>query len=104
VYLDDVIVIGRTFQEHLRNLQEVFKWYREARLKLNPEKCQLFHKEVRYLRHMVSPEGITTHPEKQNRTRIANPEEQTRNKKLLGPVPLLKTVYFQFCRRCETAD
>jgi hypothetical protein len=59
VYLDDVIVIGRTFQEHLANLR-----FREARLKLNPEKCQLFKKEVRYLVHIVSPEGITTDPEK----------------------------------------
>jgi hypothetical protein len=64
VYLDDVIVIGRTFQEHLLNLQKVFQWFREAHLKLNLEKCQLFQKEVRYLGHIVSPEGITTDPEK----------------------------------------
>jgi hypothetical protein len=64
VYLDDVIVIGRTFQEHLFNLRKVFQLFREARLKLNPEKCQLLQKEVRYLGHIVSPEGITTDPEK----------------------------------------
>jgi hypothetical protein len=32
--------------------------------KLNPAKCQLFQKEVRYPGHTVSPEGITTDPEK----------------------------------------
>jgi hypothetical protein len=64
VYLDDVIVIGRTFQEHLLNLRKVFQWFREAHLKLNLEKCQLFQKEVHYLGHIVSPEGITTDPEK----------------------------------------
>jgi hypothetical protein len=42
----------------------VFQRFREAHLKLNPEKCQLFQKEVRYLRHIVSPGGITTDPEK----------------------------------------
>jgi hypothetical protein len=47
VYLDDVIVIGRTFQEHLLNLRKVFHRFREARLKLNPEKCHLLQKEVR---------------------------------------------------------
>jgi hypothetical protein len=60
VYLDDVIVMDRTFQEHLLSLQKVFQRSRETRLKLNPEKCQLFQKEVRYLGHIVSPEGITT--------------------------------------------
>jgi hypothetical protein len=47
VYLDDVIVIGRTFQEQLDNLRRVFRRLREAHLKLTPEKCQLFRKDVR---------------------------------------------------------
>jgi hypothetical protein len=42
----------------------VFQRFREARLKLNPEKCHLFQKEVRYLGHIVSPEGIITEPDK----------------------------------------
>jgi hypothetical protein len=42
VYLDDVIVIGHMFQEHLLNLRKEFQWFWEACLKLNPEKCQLF--------------------------------------------------------------
>ena len=64
VYLDDVIVIGCTFQEQMYNLRKVFQRLREAHLKLNPEKCQLFQKEVRYLGHIVSPSGVTTDPEK----------------------------------------
>jgi hypothetical protein len=64
VYFDDVIVIGRTFEEHLLNPRKVFQRFREACLKLNPEKCQLFQKDVRYLGHIVSPEGISTDPEK----------------------------------------
>jgi hypothetical protein len=64
VYLHDVIVVGRTFQEQLYNLRKVFQRLREAHLKLNPEMCQLFQKEVRYLRHIVSPEGLTTDPVK----------------------------------------
>ena len=64
VYLDDGIVIGRTFQEQLNNLQKVFQRLREAHLKLNPEKCQLFRKEVGYLVHIVSSSGLTTDPEK----------------------------------------
>jgi hypothetical protein len=36
---------------------------------LNPEKCQLFWKEVRYLGHIVSPSGVTTDPEKLEATK-----------------------------------
>jgi hypothetical protein len=64
VYLDDVIVKGCTFQEHLRNLRKVFERLREAHLKLNPDKCHLLQQEVRYLGHIVSPKGISTDPDK----------------------------------------
>jgi hypothetical protein len=64
VYLDDVIVIGHTFPEHLRNLKKVFERLREAFLKLNRDKCHLLQKEVRYLGHIVSPKGISTDLEK----------------------------------------
>jgi hypothetical protein len=58
MYLDYMIVIGRTFQEHLLRLGKVFQQFLEVRLELNPEK------EVRYLGHIVFPERMTTGPEK----------------------------------------
>lgn len=64
LYLDDVIVIGHTFQEHFFTLRKMFLRFREARLMLNPEKSQLLQKEVRYFRHIVSPEGISNNPKK----------------------------------------
>ena len=62
VYLDDVIVFGRNFPEHLKNLQMVFERLRQAGLKLKPSKCAFFQREVRYLGHVVSKEGIATDP------------------------------------------
>ena len=64
VYLDDVIVVGRTFTEHLRNLESVFQRLRKAGLKLKPKKCAFFRREVLYLGHIVSHEGIATDPAK----------------------------------------
>jgi hypothetical protein len=46
VYLVDTNVIGRTFQEQHDNLQKMFQRFRDAHLKMNPEKCQLLQKEV----------------------------------------------------------
>jgi hypothetical protein len=64
VYLDNMIIIGHTFQERFLNLRKVFEWLREACLKLNLGKCQLLQKEVKYLGHIISPEGISTDAEK----------------------------------------
>jgi len=64
VYLDDVIIFGKTFNEMLNNLKMVFLRIRSANLRINPEKCVLFEKHVKYLGHIVSSEGVTTDPEK----------------------------------------
>ena len=64
VYLDDVVVVGRSFEEHLQNLESVFKRLRDAGLRLKPKKCFFLKKEVLYLGHVVSREGIATDPAK----------------------------------------
>ena len=64
VYLDDVIVLGRTFKEHLSNLKEVFDKFREARLKLKASKCALCQEKVEFLGHIVSANGVATDPKK----------------------------------------
>jgi len=43
-YLDDIIVIGATWEEHARNLREVFRRLREAKFRLNQGKCKFSRK------------------------------------------------------------
>jgi len=64
VYLDDVIIFSKTFKGMLENLREVLLRLREANLKINPKKCSLFSRKVRYLDHIISEKEITTDPEK----------------------------------------
>lgn len=64
VYLDDVIVFGKTFEEEEKNLKEVFSRLRRAGLKMSPKKCHLFQREVNFLGHVVSAKGVTTDPTK----------------------------------------
>lgn len=63
-YLDDVVVISKTFEEHLELLKEVFGRLREADLRLNIEKCHFCKKELKYLGHLINEEGVQTDPEK----------------------------------------
>ncbi|GBN34188.1 Retrovirus-related Pol polyprotein from transposon 297, partial [Araneus ventricosus] len=64
VYLDDIIIVRRTFQEHLNNIRKVFQRLQKANLKLSPKKCRFFQKEVSYLGHIISEDGFKTDPEK----------------------------------------
>jgi len=63
-YQDDIIVIGSSLEEFKTNLEEVFRRLKEANLRVSPEKCQFFKKELLYLGHRVTSEGIGTDPEK----------------------------------------
>ena len=58
IYLDDVLVYSRTFDEHLPHLRLVFDRFREAGLKLKPKKCFFGQKNVKFLGHVISPEGV----------------------------------------------
>ena len=58
VYLDDIVVVGSTFEEHLVNLERVFQRLRESGLRLKPKKCHFSQGKVEYLGHIVSKEGI----------------------------------------------
>jgi len=64
VYLDDIIIFGRTFEEQLERLREVFGRIRQANLKLKPTKCSLFRRSVSFLGHIVSGAGIAMQKEK----------------------------------------
>jgi len=49
VYTDDIIVMGRSIAQHVRNLAQVFQCLRLAGLKLKPTKCRLFQRKVTFL-------------------------------------------------------
>ena len=64
VYLDDILVIGTTFQEHLESLRKVFERLHQAGLRLKPTKCHLGRQQVEYLGYIVSEAGIAADPRK----------------------------------------
>ena len=64
LYIDDVIIFADSFEQHMERLSEVLSKLQTAGLKLSPQKCQLFKKEVCFLCHVVSEHGISTDPTK----------------------------------------
>jgi deoxyuridine 5'-triphosphate nucleotidohydrolase len=62
VYIDDLNVFSKDFTEHLDHLNKVFCRIRTANLKLNPEKCNFCRKELPFLGHIITDEGISPDP------------------------------------------
>ena len=64
VYLDDIILFSTTLEQHLERLELVLQRLKAANLKLKPSKCTLLQKEVIFLGHIVSSQGLATDPAK----------------------------------------
>jgi hypothetical protein len=62
-YVDDVVVMSRNKEDHIRDLQETFVNLRSAELKLNPEKCVFGVSKGKMLGYIVSSEGIRANPD-----------------------------------------
>ena len=58
VYLDDVIVYSKTEEDYLCWLQAVFECFHEHGLKLKPLKCSFLHKQITFLGHKISTDGM----------------------------------------------
>jgi hypothetical protein len=64
VYLDDIIILSKDFNEHMDNLRQVVGRLEQTNLKMNPKKCILLQKEVTFLGHILSEKGVATDPTK----------------------------------------
>lgn len=63
-FMDDIAVTGKTTEEHLANLREVFERLRRAGLRLKLSKCKFFETEIVYIGHIISENGLRKDPEK----------------------------------------
>jgi len=64
VYVDDIIVKSDSFEQHVKDLDEVFKALRGANMKLNPKKCTFGVEGGKFLGLMLIHRGIEANPDK----------------------------------------
>ena len=57
-YLDNITIFSRTWEEHLRHMEEVFKQLKHADLKIKCSKCKFFKSKVHYFGYLVGVDGV----------------------------------------------
>ena len=63
VYIDDILIMSRTFDEHLELVGAVLGTLCEYGIKVKVEKCQWFRNSVPFLGHVVGRTGLRKAPE-----------------------------------------
>ena len=64
VYLDDVLVLSTSVEEHMRHLRLVFAKLREHGLQAKLSKCKFMQQELKFLGHILTAEGVKPDPGK----------------------------------------
>lgn len=64
VYMDDIIIFSSSFEQHIKDLQKVLGKLKEACLKIQLDKCYFFRREVEFLGHTVTKEGVKPNSDK----------------------------------------
>lgn len=87
VYLDDIVIYSHDLSSHIENLSSVFQRLRDFNLKLQPDKCEFLRREVAYLGHVITENGVKPNPEKTKAvTEFPTPKSPKDIKSFLGLV------------------
>ena len=62
-YLDDIIILSQTEEEHLKHLEIIFGRLKETGLKLKRSKCSFMKLHIEYLGHLILEKGIEPMPD-----------------------------------------
>ena len=91
IYFDDLIVYGKDQEEHDHNLRRLLERANKCNVKFNKDKMQLNKKEVKYLGHIVSADGLRPDPEKvQAINEMPNPTDSKGIQRLMGSLNFLR--------------
>jgi len=102
VYMDDVLVYAKTFEDHLTNLRAAFDRIREANLILKPNKCFFVKQSIKFLGHIVSDQGIHPDPDRVKAiSEMKIPENVKELRSFLGLVGYYRKFIPDFAKICN---
>ncbi|GFU69953.1 retrovirus-related Pol polyprotein from transposon 297 [Trichonephila clavipes] len=77
-YLYDIIIMSPTFEQHLADLEAVFKLLMNFKLRANRQKCQFSCSRVKYLGLWITPQGIEVDLEKTSAILVIPPPKNVK--------------------------
>ena len=90
VYQDDIIVYGRSMQEHDDNLRAVFEEVKKSGMKLNKSKCKIRQNSLEFLGHRISSDGVSPDDDKVKAiTEMEQPTDVKSLRRVLGMINYL---------------
>ncbi|KAK2727377.1 hypothetical protein QYM36_008013 [Artemia franciscana] len=90
ILIDNILVYGKSQEEHENRLCAVLKRAREKGVRFNQEKCTFGMEQVKYSGHIISKEGIKPDPEKLNAIKkMPSPTTKEELQTLLGMLNFL---------------
>ena len=63
-FLYDIVIWGRSFEDHMKNMEQVLSRFQDFKLYLKPCKCELLKRYIIFLGHKVSRDGVSLNPRK----------------------------------------
>lgn len=63
-YVDDLLITSSSIEHHLHHIKAVLEKLKEANITVNINKTEFCKKQVKFLGHIISAEGIAPDPEK----------------------------------------
>jgi hypothetical protein len=64
VFFDDILMYNKSWEEHVQHVDMVLQLLKEQQIYAKPFKCFFGLREVEYLGHIVSHEGVNVNPNK----------------------------------------
>lgn len=64
VFFDDILVYSRTYEEHLIHVELVLQLLQKDQWKVKLSKCSFAQRQIAYLGHVISENGVSTDPKK----------------------------------------